>query len=85
MTTDIGREPDTNSTSTKPVKISIDATRCKGCSFCVEFCPRKALIMSQEINSKGYTPAKVLKESNCVACGLCEIMCPEFAITVTCK
>jgi len=84
--TNLHRETsDTDSKAAKPVKILIDVTRCKGCSFCVEFCPRKALVMSQEINSKGYTPAKVIEENECVACGLCEIICPEFAITVNSK
>jgi 2-oxoglutarate ferredoxin oxidoreductase subunit delta len=68
--------------NTKSVKILIDISRCKGCGFCTEFCPREVLAMSQEINSKGYTPAKVVEESKCPGCELCEIMCPEFAIRV---
>ena len=69
----------------KPAKILINAERCKGCSYCTEFCPRDALVMSQEINSKGYTLAKVGEESKCLGCGLCEAMCPEFAITIESK
>ena len=38
--------------------------------------------MSQEINAKGYTLAKVGEEGKCLGCGLCEAMCPEFAIEV---
>jgi 2-oxoglutarate ferredoxin oxidoreductase subunit delta len=59
--------------------------KCKGCGYCTEFCPRGALIMSQEINSKGYTLAAISDESKCLACGLCEVICPEFAIKVNSK
>jgi len=38
--------------------------------------------MSQEINSKGYTLAAVADEKKCLGCGLCEVICPEFAIKV---
>jgi 2-oxoglutarate ferredoxin oxidoreductase subunit delta len=66
--------------ATKPTKVLIDKDRCKGCSYCVEFCPRSALIMSEELNPKGYTLAAVADESKCLGCGLCDILCPEFAI-----
>jgi 2-oxoglutarate ferredoxin oxidoreductase subunit delta len=66
--------------ATKPGKISIDKERCKGCGYCTEFCPRDALVMSQEINAKGYTLAAVSDESKCLGCGLCEVICPEFGI-----
>lgn len=36
--------------------------------------------MSDENNSKGYHPPKVIKEGLCVNCDLCEMICPEFAI-----
>ena len=66
--------------ATTPAKVLIDKDRCKGCSYCVEFCPRGALIMSDELNPKGYTLAAVADESKCLGCGLCDILCPEFAI-----
>ena len=59
--------------------------RCKGCGFCVEYCPKDVLEMSDEFNSKGYHPPKVVNEKNCVHCGLCETICPEFAIWCTLK
>ena len=55
--------------------------RCKGCGWCVEFCPRDVLEVSEEINSKGYHPPKLVQDT-CVSCGLCELLCPEFAIYV---
>ncbi len=66
----------------KPGKITIDKESCKGCGFCTEFCPRDALVMTQEINSKGYLLAAVSDESKCLSCGYCEIICPEFGIKV---
>ena len=53
---------------------------CKGCSFCVEYCPKEVLKLSEEFNKKGYHPPIAVKEEDCVACGLCELICPEFAI-----
>jgi len=66
--------------ATKPAKVLIDKDRCKGCGYCVEFCPRAVLEMSEELNPKGYTLAIVADESKCLGCGLCEMLCPEFAI-----
>ncbi len=61
-------------------EIHIIKERCKGCGFCVEFCPRDVLEISDEFNSKGYHPPRVKNPEACVACGLCELICPEFAI-----
>ncbi len=61
-------------------KIHILKERCKGCGFCVEYCPRNVLEISEEFNAKGYHPPEVKDEEACVSCGLCEMLCPEFAI-----
>jgi len=53
---------------------------CKGCNFCIEFCPRKVLVEAAEFNAKGYHPPRVVDEEGCASCGLCEMLCPEFAI-----
>lgn len=62
--------------------IHILAERCKGCSFCVEFCPLDVLRLSARFNLKGYHPPEIAAASCCVACHLCEVVCPEFAIFV---
>ena len=54
--------------------------RCKGCGFCVEYCPRDVLILSGSFNRKGYHPPEVVAAGECVNCNLCEMICPEFAI-----
>jgi 2-oxoglutarate ferredoxin oxidoreductase subunit delta len=61
-------------------KVYIIADRCKGCQFCVEYCPRGVLEMSEEFNVKGYHPPEAVNEENCVSCHFCEVLCPEFAI-----
>ncbi|TKJ28851.1 4Fe-4S ferredoxin [bacterium (candidate division B38) B3_B38] len=61
-------------------KVHIVKDRCKGCGFCVEYCPRNVLELSDEFNIKGYHPPYLKDEENCVNCGLCELICPEFAI-----
>jgi 2-oxoglutarate ferredoxin oxidoreductase subunit delta len=65
--------------------IHIDKSRCKGCGFCVEYCPRDVLELSEEYNQKGYHPPHVKDEPNCCYCQLCEAICPEFALFVTLK
>ena len=54
--------------------------RCKGCGFCVEYCPREVLVLATTFNRKGYHPPRVAKAGACVNCNLCEMLCPEFAI-----
>jgi 2-oxoglutarate ferredoxin oxidoreductase subunit delta len=54
--------------------------RCKGCGFCVEYCPKDVLELSPEFNAKGYHPPIVMNGAICVHCQLCEMLCPEFAI-----
>ena len=61
-------------------EVFIIAERCKGCAFCVEYCPRDVLVMSGSFNRKGYHPPEVVKSGECVNCNLCEMICPEFAI-----
>jgi 2-oxoglutarate ferredoxin oxidoreductase subunit delta len=37
--------------------------------------------MSESLtNSKGYHLPEAVAQAQCVACGLCELICPEFAI-----
>ncbi len=69
---------------TKRSHFSVDVLRerCKGCGFCIEFCPQKVLHESAEFNTKGYHPAYADIENDCTNCGMCELICPEFGISV---
>jgi len=62
------------------VKVIVD--RCKGCGFCIEFCPRHILFQSAEINSKGYNTVSIDNSHKCTGCNICSMICPEFAISV---
>ena len=64
-------------------KITVIQNRCKGCQFCVELCPKKNLKQSKDYNPKGYRFVYSEDDRECINCGLCEIVCPDFAITVT--
>ncbi len=56
--------------------------RCKSCKICVHFCPKKALYISDEINSSGYKVVKVSKEK-CTGCGICFLVCPDLVFVKT--
>jgi len=60
--------------------VVIDRDRCKGCGFCVEFCPTGVLALSEQINGKGYHPPEAVAPEKCTGCGLCGMYCPDFAI-----
>ena len=64
-------------------KVNVLNYRCKGCGYCIEFCPRDVLVEAQDFNEKGYHPPRVKTEGQCVNCNFCETICPEFAIYCT--
>ena len=75
------REPfDSDSLELPRGEVTIIKERCKGCGFCVDYCPRDVLELSDEFNAKGYHPPYVKRSTLCVNCDLCEMICPEFAI-----
>lgn len=61
-------------------KVYIDAELCKGCGFCIEFCPADVLVFSSTFNAKGYHTPVAASPEKCTGCGLCGIYCPDFAI-----
>ncbi len=68
---------------TVPVgQVFVIPDRCKGCRFCIDFCPEQVLVESEGMNLKGYHYPVVAqgKERACVNCGFCKLICPEFAI-----
>ncbi|MDI6690380.1 MAG: 4Fe-4S binding protein [Candidatus Bathyarchaeota archaeon] len=63
-------------------EIHILKNQCKGCGFCIQFCPKKVLEESEEINARGVHPPKVVDESKCIICSFCTSVCPDFAIFI---
>jgi len=63
-------------------EVYIEEELCKGCEYCVEFCPGGVLETSKKRNSKGYHPPEVIHPEKCTGCGFCQRVCPEFAIIV---
>jgi 2-oxoglutarate ferredoxin oxidoreductase subunit delta len=50
---------------------------CKGCGICVAFCPKTVLELDEQ------DKAVAVRLSDCIACRLCELRCPDLAIAVT--
>lgn len=83
MRTVLPRRPvDRANVSVPRGQVFVIAERCKGCRFCIEFCPKDVLQEAQEINAKGYHYPVVAagKEDECGHCQFCTLVCPEFAI-----
>lgn len=62
-----------------PVKVcsvSVDEAMCKQCGICVEFCPLGVLASKSDGN------VEVVNLDACSGCMLCELLCPELAITI---
>lgn len=60
-------------------KVLLDKERCKGCNFCVTFCPKSVLKLSEDLNSMGYHYVEVVNDE-CTACTQCVLICPDVAI-----
>ena len=61
-------------------RVIITAELCKGCGFCVRFCPTQVLVLAPGFNAKGYHPPEVVRAEACSGCDLCGMYCPDFAI-----
>lgn len=55
--------------------IDVNTRWCKKCGLCAGFCPRKALLEERGA-------PKIADPSLCTGCLMCEMHCPDFAITV---
>ena len=60
--------------------VYVDIKRCKGCGFCIEFCPPDVLEFSEEFNAQGYHFPRLVDPEGCTGCDLCGLYCPDFAI-----
>ncbi len=60
--------------------VYLNLSRCKGCGFCIAFCPPKVLEFSAEFNAHGYHFPQITNPAGCTGCDLCGLYCPDFAI-----
>jgi len=62
--------------SKRNLRIDIYRAWCKSCGICVAFCPTGTLGKDD-----GGSPI-IVDLKKCIACGQCELRCPDFAISV---
>jgi len=63
-------------------EVIIDDQFCKGCNLCIEVCPRKVFSGSSKRSRSGYSMPQAVNPGKCSVCFLCEMTCPDLAITV---
>lgn len=62
--------------------VKFNEDKCKGCELCKTVCPKKLIVTSRHVNSKGYYSAAIERQEECVGCMSCAIMCPDCAIEI---
>ena len=63
-------------------KIIIEKDKCKGCEYCIIYCPTKCITLSHAINIRGVHYAEFSQPEKCIACGICARVCPDVCIEV---
>ncbi len=63
-------------------KVDVDKTKCKGCQYCLIYCPKHCFKMSEDVNRHGVHYAEFIGKAECISCGLCAAVCPDICITV---
>ncbi len=62
--------------------ILIDEQYCKGCFLCIAVCPKKVLARGEKRSRAGYSMPQVENLGACISCALCEMTCPDMALTL---
>ena len=63
-------------------KVKLAEKFCKGCGYCIKYCPKHVLTAEDGLNAKGYVKVKVANEADCIGCLSCSTVCPEAAISI---
>lgn len=62
--------------------IVVDPKLCKGCHICISVYPHGVLKSSDVVDNRGFFLPRVIDIQACKVCKLCEMECPDFAISV---
>ena len=62
--------------------VTINSIMCKGCGYCIKFCPKHILEMSKERSQRGHFYPVNVNKDECTNCAICALVCPEAAIEV---
>ena len=64
------------------LKVKVLDKYCKGCGYCVHFCPKHVLEIGKTRNAIGaFYPVAANLEA-CIGCGICATMCPDAALEI---
>ena len=58
-------------------------SRCKGCSLCVDVCPKQVLALEGRSTATAFRTVTAVHPDKCILCRKCEYSCPDFAIYAT--
>ena len=84
---DINKEGKNTISKEEMVKVivEVDQEKCKGCEVCVVVCPQGCIKLNRAVfNTRGFHPAEFIyqgKKGGCTACGLCYMVCSDYAVT----
>ncbi len=62
--------------------IFVNSNLCKGCDICIATCPKNVFEKSKDKNDKEVFLPFPKNIEACTECGLCELSCPDQAITL---
>lgn len=64
-------------------EVIIAEKACLGCGYCVAFCPKRCIEISEDkIGPRGFMLPFLVDSEECNACGICGWFCPHSAIEV---
>lgn len=55
---------------------------CKGCGLCIEKCPVDTIGWSDYLGVYGTPAVEPGHGKDCIACGICQTVCPDCAIRI---